>query len=271
MRFRLTDFYSVLGVDRNSSFKKIKISFRRKAKLLHPDVTTESKEKAEESMRQLISAYRVLSNPAKRDVYDRELRGFEKKDSFNYRSFLVSRPDDMYLQSRLVFFDLLHGNYKAAMELYERLEYYPGFKLERFLEYGDFMDCTFLIAEEYERQREFVKAFLMFRKIYAYEMRRPYFRHFSEEVSDRLKHLVTTKMQKAVSRERFIEHIKDLLNLRFPERDKAIFCKKIAELYSHLGDRKWATEYLRQGLSHDRRLAGTKKLSEKIGFAEVTN
>jgi len=267
----LTDFYSVLGVARNSSHKKIKISFRKKAKLLHPDVTTESKEKAEEGMRLLLNAYRVLSNPVKREVYDRELRGFDKKDSFNYRNFLVSRPDDLYLQARLVFFDLLHGNYKDALALYDRLEHLTGFKLERFLEYGDFMDCTFLIAEEFERQREFVKAFQLFRKIYSYELRRPYFRHFSEEVSDRLKHLVTTKMQKAVSKERFIEHIKALLELEFPDRDKAIFCKKIAELYSNIGDRKWATEYLKQGLEHDKRLAGTKKLSEKIGFAEVTN
>ncbi|MBN1524786.1 MAG: J domain-containing protein [Spirochaetales bacterium] len=267
----MKNYYEILGIRRNSSLQTIKNTFRNKAKLFHPDVTRKSKMVAEEAMRQLLLAYRVLSNPAKRSAYDRELRGAEKKVSFNYREFLKSRTDDLFLQSKLVLYDFLRGNTDEAVKLYEHLSDQDNFMLEKYLDYGDFMDCSFLIAEEYENHREYLKAFLLYRKIYSYELKRPYFRHFTDELIDRLRHLVTTKLQKAVALERFIVHIKDLLGMSFPERDKAVFCKKIAELYLLQDERERAMVFLKQGLEYDKRLPGTKKLSEKIGFAELAN
>lgn len=263
----MLNYYEILGVDHNASYKTIREQFRRKAKQIHPDVSRKSKQEAEEAMRLLLLAYRVLSNPQKRRSYDEEFqkKGFKKE--FNYREFLKSHPDDLRLQSRLVFYDILNGKPEEALSLYERLTTQPGFKLEDYLEYGDFMDCLFLIAEEFEKQKQYLKAFRLFKKIYQFESNKPYFHHFVEEIIDRLRLIVTTKLQQFLKPEEMIELLEELLYINFPEKDKAIFCKKIAEIYSRQGNRALAQEYLRRGLCYDKKLPGTKKLSLKIGLA----
>jgi curved DNA-binding protein CbpA len=265
----LLNYYEVLGVERTASLKKIRHHFRNKAKMIHPDVSRYDKKESEEAMRTLLLAYRVLSNPQKRRHYDQELRVRPEPSDFNYRQYLKSRPEDFSLQSKLVFYDILNGNTGDALALYEKLVHHKGFKLESYLDYGDYMDCAFLLAEEFDRQKEYVKAFLLFKKLFSFELEKPYFHHFSEEIVDRLRSLITNKLQHITSTEFFIELLESLLILNFPERDKAVFCKKISEIHSRLGNRARAREYLRKGFHYDKKLPGTKKLSLKIGLAEV--
>jgi curved DNA-binding protein CbpA len=265
----LSNYYEILGVEKNASSKKIRNNFRKKAKLLHPDVSKKNKQEAEEGMRLLLIAYRVLSNTQKRRTYDSDLRQNVKKIEFSYREFLKSKPDDMELQAKLIFYDILNGYTEDALSLYKKLIGNKGFHLENHLPYGDYMDCAFLLAEEFDRQKDYVKSFLLFKKLFSYELEKPYFHHFNEEVIDRLRSLVTNKLQHITSTEKFLELLESLLVLDFPERDKAIFCKKIAEIHSRLGNRTRAIEYLQKGFCYDKKLPGTKKLSLKIGLAEI--
>jgi curved DNA-binding protein CbpA len=265
----LLNYYEVLGVERNASFKKIRYNFRKKAKTMHPDVSRYGKQESEEAMRQILLAYRVLSNPQKRRTYDLELRTRPVKSDFNYRQYLKNNPDDLNLQSKLVFYDILNGNTEEAVHLYEHLLQRRSFRLDSYLDYGDYMDCAFLLAEEFDRQKQYVKAFLLFKQLFACELERPYFHHFSEEIVDRLRGLITTKLQHITPTEEFIGLLESLLVLNFPERDKAVFCKKISEIHSRLGNRSRAREYLRKGFCYDKKLPGTKKLSLKIGLAEM--
>src|SRR5947207_5159958 len=64
------DYYEVLGIGRNAADGELKTAFRRLARDLHPDVNTEDPE-AEEKFKELAEAYEVLSDPERRQLYDR--------------------------------------------------------------------------------------------------------------------------------------------------------------------------------------------------------
>ncbi len=63
------DYYELLGVPRDADGAAIKKAFRRLARQLHPDVSTEPE--AETRFREVTEAYEVLSNSETRALYDR--------------------------------------------------------------------------------------------------------------------------------------------------------------------------------------------------------
>lgn len=66
-----TDYYDILGVNRNSSQEEIKKAYRKQALKWHPDKHKENdKKKAEGKFKQINQAYEVLSDPQKRQTYD---------------------------------------------------------------------------------------------------------------------------------------------------------------------------------------------------------
>jgi curved DNA-binding protein len=81
------DYYKVLGVDKGASDKDIKRAYRRLARKYHPDVNPDDKQ-AEEHFKELNEAYQVLSDPEKRQKYDRL-----GADWYRYQQ-QGGRPDD---------------------------------------------------------------------------------------------------------------------------------------------------------------------------------
>ena len=67
------DYYESLGAKRNASQSEIKKVYRRLARKYHPDVNP-GDPSAEERFKQIQEAYKVLSDPEKRQFYDR--RGY---------------------------------------------------------------------------------------------------------------------------------------------------------------------------------------------------
>jgi molecular chaperone DnaJ len=65
-----TDYYDILGVPRGASGDDIKAAYRKLARQHHPDVA-EDKSQAEHRFKEINEAYEVLSDPHKREQYDR--------------------------------------------------------------------------------------------------------------------------------------------------------------------------------------------------------
>src|SRR5262245_44448990 len=64
------DYYKTLGVKRGAAQEEIRKAYRRLARKYHPDLNPGDKS-SEEKFKQLSEAYDVLSDPKKREVYDK--------------------------------------------------------------------------------------------------------------------------------------------------------------------------------------------------------
>ncbi len=262
----LNNYYHVLGVDPSCSLEEIKRSFRKKAKELHPDLTRgNGKTDDTEKLNLLLTAYRVLSDPLQREDYDRHFHLSYREEGFNYRTFLKERTWDRSSQSKLIFYDILNDHEDDALELYEKLLQYSDFSLELYLDREDFMDCAFLLAEEYSNRGYYHKAFDLLVKIVEWEREKPYFRHFFEEVIHRLRDLAGMKLPLVSTKEEMLSYYFRLIECDFSPKETAFYIKKISEIYIAMNRKDLASEYLEKGLRLYAHLPGVKKLKEKIG------
>ncbi len=69
MSSSIKDYYAILGVEKGCSQEQVKRAFRKKARECHPDVNSDHD--SEERFKKVNEAYEVLSDPRKREVYDR--------------------------------------------------------------------------------------------------------------------------------------------------------------------------------------------------------
>jgi curved DNA-binding protein CbpA len=258
----MENYYHLLGIEQNSSFQDIKRAFRERAKQLHPDIAGSD---AEGEMRKLLSAYQVLSDRERRYEYDRIYSRFVKKVDFDYRTFLQERTDDPESQAKLVFFDLLHLEGARALTVW-RTQGGLGFPLRHYLEREDWMDCTFMLAEELVKHHAYYEAFILLVDLVRAERQQPYFRHFMSELEGVLRELVRLRLKSAVDRKTYVRCMKMLLGLGFPPRDEARWMRSIAETLVQMGEIPAAQGVFQEALKRDPHLAKSVHLRRKLNI-----
>ena len=75
------DYYAALGIKKTASEKEIKAAFRKLARKYHPDVNPSDKS-AEQRFKEINAAHDVISDPAKREKYDRYGENWEQAEAY---------------------------------------------------------------------------------------------------------------------------------------------------------------------------------------------
>jgi curved DNA-binding protein CbpA len=256
----MDNYYSLLGIEDDASSQDIKRAFRERAKRIHPDIAGSG---GSEAMRKLIAAYEVLSDHERRYEYDRAYRRFLKAGGFDYRAFLREDPTDPARQAKLVFFALLRLEEEEALAAW-RAQGGLDFAMRNYLDREDWMDCTYILAEELEKRECYYEAFMLFADLIREERRQPYFRHFSIELENSLKELVRLRLKAAVDSETYLECLEILLELDFPPKDEARWMRSMAETLMRLGRRSGAEAVFREALKRDPALPNAVQLRRKL-------
>ena len=71
------DLYKILGINRGASSDEIQKAYRKAARTHHPDLNPDD-ESAKERFQEVQSAYEVLNDPQKREMYDRYGESYER-------------------------------------------------------------------------------------------------------------------------------------------------------------------------------------------------
>lgn len=81
----MADYYEVLGLKKGASLDEIKKAYKEKAKKFHPDVSKEHD--AEKKFKEVNEAYSILSDPEKKENYDKFGDNYKGFSGYNQQGF----------------------------------------------------------------------------------------------------------------------------------------------------------------------------------------
>ncbi len=275
---QIPDYYQILEIERSATAREIKRAFRKLAKRYHPDKNPEQVAFAAQMFRQVSSAYTILQDERQKRDYDKTLEALErkKKASGNYQSYTYSKLESLFQA-------LLHQNYETGISVYEQL--LRHFKkngslcIDDVLSYEESRDCEFLVAEAYQKvalckrgtqaSRYLKQAMEIYESLLSAELQRPYFRHFTAEVKERLKWIYLYLFRDENSHQDTPIPLAKVQALQLPKRETAWVYKKIAEFYVESDRLQEAREVLQLAFELCPRLAGAKKICQRLNFFDA--
>ncbi|MFP4028615.1 MAG: DnaJ domain-containing protein [Candidatus Brocadiia bacterium] len=257
-------YYEVLNIDQDASQADIKCAFRELAKRYHPDTNRkDSKKKATKRLKEVMNAYRVLSNERERARYDVLLQA--TPDYEQTAVAIKERTEES--QVKKMFGHLLDGERSEALEIYDQLFVEGVCDLDEHLDTRDYLDCLFLLAEHLEAAERNREATKFYEELYEREKEPPRHRYFVEEVEVRLKKLYSRKLpREAKSPQEEINFYERILQFDVDRSEKAFILKKIAEVHLKMGDEETATDVFQDALDLKPGLKGTATIRERLGF-----
>ena len=110
----MLSYYDILNVSSNASKSEIKKSFKRLAKMYHPDIN--SSLEAEQKFKEINRAADVLLDDEKRKKYD-NLRGikkrtFQEENNSKEQFYKAIRGDDIYINIKIDYNEAILGTYR---------------------------------------------------------------------------------------------------------------------------------------------------------------
>ena len=238
----MRDCYKTLGVSRTATAAEIRRAYRKKAKLLHPDITHADSS----AFRELQEAYETLSNIKSRTLFD-ESAAFHAywerthiKREWDYREWLLEREDEES-RAKLILFDLTHNREDTAVSEFKRMNMnHANFKLSYWFTREDFMDYGFILAEELVIRHEYYDAVILLEQIIRMEYSYRYFKLFFPEVLSLARHILRNNIEGKISDELAIDAWERALDLRLGRKDDIFFLQKMADAYERIGDGRTA-------------------------------
>ncbi|MCX7804077.1 MAG: DnaJ domain-containing protein [Planctomycetota bacterium] len=262
----MINYYEVLEVQPEAKPEEIRRSFRRLAKKYHPDHNSDRTEWAEAKIRVILKAYDTLMNATERAEYDKKLRPYLARYQDPYRENLAKRADDPVAQSRLILYNLLNDAPAQAVEIYERMKAKDeSFEVSKYLDPKDYLDCEFLLGEEYERQGNWKQALRFYENVYNQECDSP-MRFFLEEVKDRIRDIYCKKVARRCKPLDAVKIYEKVMAMGVSKKTEAYLHKKIAESYFKASLEKKAKFHLKRAFQLEPKLKGAQKICEKLGI-----
>ena len=265
----MANYYGILQVKRDACEEEIKKSFRNLAKKYHPDKNIDNQVWAEEKTKLIIEAYNILINATSRRAYDIQSKAKNTSNTQKKRKAgKNNKSDDILYQVKTILDDFVNNKGKGAIDKFESLKKnIKGFSLRKYLSGRDFLDCQFLIAEEYEKEERYVLAVEHYNKVYETVKRHKgdnNYSFFFEETKNRIKTIYCKKLYKKSSIKETIENYKNVLKLHMDNNERAYIYKKISECYFAVGEFHCAVANLNTALTLKPTLKGIGKIQTRL-------
>eukprot|EP00438_Fugacium_kawagutii_P021681 Skav223809 [mRNA] locus=scaffold575:712007:713149:- [translate_table: standard] len=117
------EYYGILGVGEGATDIEIKKAYRQEALKWHPDKNPDNKEESEKRFKALAEAYKILSSPEKRAIYDhggkdavRQSGGYSRTDFGDIASAL-RKFEEAVKESRVWLMEELYGERPRRMQV----------------------------------------------------------------------------------------------------------------------------------------------------------
>ncbi|MCF6156016.1 MAG: tetratricopeptide repeat protein [Candidatus Brocadia sp.] len=262
----MVNYYDILEVHQEVSAEEIKRSFRTLIKKYHPDIHSQNKLWAESKAKIIIQAYKTLSDSVTREQYDKKhkhLFQVNRKPRPTQKETTIN--GDIQARIRVIFFDLLEGHTNNAIDNYERLlKDFDTIDFLSYLNYRDYIDCKFLLAEAYEKLKKYDIAIELYEFILERGKGSTNRRHLLHEIKERIRNIYCRNLARYASPEKALSYYEKVLKLNLYKNENAFIYKKMAECFLRMEEYENALKHLNIALSLKPNLQGANKLKTKL-------